>query len=114
MAEDVESYLAVLAVDALEYATIEMSSSEFMAFLTVVSRDMFTLVQSFNRFSGGLGRQLLSHNRISGLIGEKVGRELPQMVMAPSLGIAPWLHIMEVVLPTDAQLEELAASGDRT
>jgi hypothetical protein len=117
MAEDVESYLSVFAVDAPEYATIEMlilASSEFMAFFTLVSGDMVTLVQSFGRFSGGLGRQLLSHNQIFGLIGEKVGGELLPMVMAPNLGIAPWLHIMEVVLPTDAQLVELAASGERT
>jgi hypothetical protein len=117
MVEGVESYLSVFAVNAPAYATIEMSilaSSEFLAFLTVMSGDNVTVVHSAGRFSGGLGRQLLSHNRIFGLIGEKVGGELPPMVMAPALGIAPWLHIMEVALPTDAQLAALGASGDRT
>jgi hypothetical protein len=85
-----------------------------MAFLTVVSGDMVTLVQSLGRFSGGLGRQLLSHNQIFGLMGEKVGGELPPMVMAPMSTIAPWLQIMEVVLPTDAQLDELETSSKRT
>ncbi len=90
--EDVGSYLSVFAVHAPDYETIQTSilaSSEFMAFLTVVSGDMVTLVQLLGRFSGGLGRQLLSHNQIFGLMGEKVGGELPPMVMAPMAGLAP-------------------------
>jgi hypothetical protein len=117
MVADVESYLSVFSVDAPAYSTIQMSilaSSEFMAFLTVVSGDMVTVVQSLGRFSGGLGRQLLSHNRVFGLIGEKIGGELPPMVMAPMAGITPWLHIMEVALPTDAELETLAGSDQQT
>jgi hypothetical protein len=85
-----------------------------MAFLAVVSGDMVVVVQSLGRFSGGLSQQLLSHNQIFRLIGKKVGGELPPMVMAPMLGIAPWLQIMEVVLPTDAQLDVLATSGEQT
>jgi hypothetical protein len=107
MVKDVESYLSVFAVDAPAYRSIQMwvlASSNFMSFLTVVSGDMITVVQSLGRSSGGLGRQLLSHNQIFGLIGEKVSGELPPMVMAPMLGIAPWLQIMEVWLPTDAKL----------
>jgi hypothetical protein len=49
MVEDVGSYLSVFAVDAPDYETIQTSilaSLEFMAFLTVVSGDMVTLVQS--------------------------------------------------------------------
>jgi hypothetical protein len=117
MIEDVESYLSLFPVDAPEYKTIQMSvlaSSEFMAFLTVMAGDMVVVVQSLGRFSGGLGRQLRLHNRIFDLIGEKVGGQLPPMVMAPTQGIAPWLHILEVVLPTDAQLETLATSNEKT
>jgi hypothetical protein len=117
MVADVDSYLSVFAVNAPAYSTIQMSvlaSSEFMAFLTVVSGDMVTVVQSLGRFSGGLGRQLLSHNRVFGLIGEKVGGELPPKVMAPMAGITPWLQIMEVALPTDAELEALAGSDQKT
>jgi hypothetical protein len=91
-----------------------LASSEFMSFLTVVSGDMVTVVQSLGQFSGGLSRQLLSHNRIFGLIGEKVGGELPPMVMAPVSGITPWLQIMEVRLPTDAQLATLEGSDEKT
>jgi hypothetical protein len=38
------------------------------------------------------------------------------MVMAPMTGLAPWLQIMEVVLPTDAQLDEheLKTSSEQT
>jgi hypothetical protein len=117
MAEDVESYLSVFAVDSPAYDSIQMSvlaSSEFMAFLTVVSGDRVTVVHSLGRFSGGLGKQLLSHQRIFGLIGEKVGGELPPMVMAPMLGIAPFLQIKEVNVPTDAQLGALATTESRT
>jgi hypothetical protein len=117
MVADVDSYLSVFAVNAPAYSTIQMSvlaSSEFMAFLTVVSGDMVTIGQSLGRFSGGLGQQLLSHNRVFGLIGEKIGGELPPMVMAPMAGITPWLHIMEAALPTDAELETLSGSDQKT
>jgi hypothetical protein len=117
MVEDVESYVSVFAANTPDYAAIETSvlaSSEFMAFLTVVSGDVVTVVQSFGRFSGGLGRQILSHNRVFGLIGEKVGGELPPMVMAPMAGIAPWMQIMQVNIPGDSELATLSSGDQQT
>ncbi len=49
----------------------------------------------------------MAHNRFFGLLGEKVGDQLPPVVMAPSGGLLLWLKVQEVYQPAEVDLQEL-------
>jgi hypothetical protein len=65
------------------------------------------LVHSLGLFSSGLGSPTLAHNRIFGLVGERVGSDLPPIVMAPSPGLVPWLKIQARYRPDTEELMAL-------
>jgi hypothetical protein len=117
MKDDMESYLVPYTYATPDYAAVQvtiLNSVDWMGFLTVLSDDQVVLVHSLGLFSSGLGRQTAAHNRIFGLIGEKVGNELPPMVMAPVAGLVPWLKVQEQLEPNDADLAQLESGRART
>ncbi len=94
MKNDMESYLEAYTSPNPDYAAIQtniLNSSDWMGFLTVLSGNQVVLVHSLGLFSVGLGRPTPAHNRMFGLLGEKVGTGPPPIVMAPSAGLAPWI-----------------------
>jgi hypothetical protein len=117
MKDDMESYLVPYTDAAPDYNAIQvtiLNSADWMGFLTVLSDDQVVLVHSLGLFSSGLGRQTAAHNRIFGLLGEKVGNELPPMVMAPMAGLVPWLRVQEQLEPDGANLAPLETGVNRT
>jgi hypothetical protein len=77
LAEDMESYINTYLEAAPNYAAIQttiLNSLDWMGFLTVLAGNQVVLVHSLGLFSSGLGRPTPAHNRIFGLLGEKVAR----------------------------------------
>jgi hypothetical protein len=84
-----------------------VASGDWYGFLTILPDHQVCLIHSLGRHSSGLGRQTAAHNRFFGLLGEKVGDQLPPVVMAPSGGLLLWLKVQEVYQPAEADLQEL-------
>jgi hypothetical protein len=109
--EDLRGYLEAYAGSGTpDYAAIQnqvVASGDWYGFLTILPDHQVCLIHSLGRHSSGLGRQTAAHNRFFGLLGEKVGDQLPPVVMAPSLGLVPWLKIQDVHQPAIADLQEL-------
>ena len=117
MRDDMESYLVAFAEANPDYPTIStaiLNSSDWMGFLTVLPNNQVVLVHSLGLFSSGLGRATPAHNRIFGLIGERVGTGLPPIVMVPSAGLVPWIKIQTHPEPTKEALEVLETTERRT
>jgi hypothetical protein len=117
MAAEYETYLEAFSGIPVDYSTIVTSllaASDGMVFLTLLSGNQVCPVHSLGRFSCGLGKHTPSHNRIFGLLGEKIGEALPPVAMVPAAGLAPWFQIEDRHQPTTADLAELETSGDQT
>jgi hypothetical protein len=116
MKNDMDSYLVPYTDATLDYNAIQvtvLNLVDWIGFLTILLDDQVVLVHSLG-FSSGLGRQTAAHNRIFGLLGEKVGNKLPPMVMAPMTGLVPWLRVQEQLEPDDADLVHLESRIDKT
>ncbi len=72
------------------------------------------VVHSLGQFSSGLRQNTPANNRIFALLGEKVGDQLPPIVMVPSAGLIPWVTIQNHHEPTDGDLAELADRAEAT
>jgi hypothetical protein len=117
MKDDMEAYLDGYTDERPDYTAIQtaiLNSSEWMGFLTVLPGNQVALVHSLGVFSSGLGRPTPAHNRIFGLLGEKIGASLPPIVMAPSVGLVPWLKIQTRYEPTEDSLATLETSENLT
>jgi hypothetical protein len=117
MAKECESYLDAFSQTPVDFNALVSSlltTADGMVFLTVLTGNQVVPVHSIGKFSCGLGRQTLSHNRIFGLLGEKVGESLPPIAMVPAAGLVPWFQMEERHQPTTADLAELKSSRDRT
>jgi hypothetical protein len=84
-----------------------ISSCRNLTFLTIMKDSRVCLMHSIGKCSLGLGRPTPAHRRVFGLIGEKVGAELPPAVMAPSSGLKDWIRAQEIREPTDKYLDAL-------
>jgi hypothetical protein len=107
MKDEMEAYVEAYTEENPDYGAIQTAitnTSEWMGFLTVLAGNQVVLVHSLGLFSSGLGRPTPAHNRIFGLLGEKIGTELPPIVMAPTPGLVPWLRIQNRYEPTLAQM----------
>ena len=106
--EDLRGYLEAYAGSGTpDYAAIQnqvVASGYWYGFLTILPDHQVCLIHLLGRHSSGLGRQTAAHNRFFGLLGEKVGDQLPPVVMAPSLGLVPWLKIQDVLQPAISDL----------
>jgi hypothetical protein len=114
MKDEVEAYIGAYTDGNPDYGAIQMAllnSTEWMGFLTILAGNQVVLVHSLGFFSGGLGRPTPAHNRIFGLLGEKIGTELPPIVMAPSPGLVPWIKVQNMYEPTVEQI--LALDGNQ-
>jgi hypothetical protein len=110
MKDDMEVYREAYTSVNPDYAAIQtniLNSTNWMGFLTVLSGSQVVLVHSLGLFSVGLGRPTPPHNRMFGLLGEKVGTGLPPIVMAPSAGLTPWIRLQTQYTPSDASLRAL-------
>ena len=100
-----------------DYTAIQMTilnSADWMGFLTVLSGNQVVLVHLLGLFSSCLGRRTTTHNRMFGLVGERIGTELPPIVMVPSPGLVPWIRVQSRYRPEDDQLDLLKTSEERT
>jgi hypothetical protein len=96
-----------------DYAIIEdsiLSSCRNLSFLTIMKDHRVGLLHSIGKYSSGLGKPTPAHRRIFGLIGEKIGTELPPSVMAPSSGLKDWIKTQDLYEPTDAYIKGLKDS----
>jgi hypothetical protein len=91
-----------------------LTSGDWYGFLTILPDNQICLVHSLGKHSSGLGRPTSANNRIFGLLGEKVGDQLPPLIMAPSVGLIPWLKIQELKQPTMEDLAGLAGTATKT
>ena len=117
MKEEVESYIQVYTEAPIDYTTTQntiLSSTDGLCFLTILAGNQVCVIHSLGRFSSGLGRNTPANHRIFGLLGEKVGEQLPPTVMVPSAGLIPWLTPQNYHQPTDADLATLKDNADTT
>jgi hypothetical protein len=117
MAKECETYLEAFLDHPVDYnalISLLLTTADGMVFLTVLTGNQVVPVHSIGRFSCGLGKQTLSHNRIFGLLGEKVGESLPPIAMVPAAGLVPWFQLEARRQPTTADLAGLNSSRDRT
>jgi hypothetical protein len=117
MKEEVESYIQVYTQAPIDYTTTQntiLSSTDGLCFLTILAGNQVCVVHLLGRFSSGLGRNTPANNRIFGLLGEKVGEQLPPTVMVPSAGLIPWLTPQNYHQPTIADLAILKDNADTT
>ena len=116
--EDLSCYLTAFSVDGTpDYVAIQnasVSSADWYGFLMVLPDNQVCLIHSLGRHCSGLGRQTQAHNRFYGLLGEKVGDQLPPLVMAPSTGLVPWLKIQDLTPPTEEGLRGLEQGSATT
>jgi hypothetical protein len=78
-----------------DYSAIQatiLTSGNWYGFLTVLLDHQVCLVHLLGKHSSGLGRPASAHNRIFGLLGEKVEDQLPPLVMVPSARFAPMVE----------------------
>jgi hypothetical protein len=80
------------------------NSRQLLCFLTISRNGLVSLVHTLGKYSAGLGETSASHGRIFGLIGEKVGGQLPPGVMAPTGGLVPMLTLKSYGVPARATL----------
>jgi hypothetical protein len=107
MKDDMESYIETYTDASPDYNATQktiLNSSDWMGFLTVLAGNQVVLVHSLGLFSSGLGQPTPAHNRVFGLLGEKVGTNLPPIVMVPSAGLVPWLKVQTRYQPKDVDL----------
>jgi hypothetical protein len=94
-----------------DYAIIEdaiLSSCRNLSFLTIMKdHRVCLLLHSIRKYSSGLGKPTPARRRIFGLIGEKIGTELPPAVMAPSVGLKDWIKTQDLYEPTDDYIQGL-------
>jgi hypothetical protein len=112
-----ESYVQAYTDANPDYNAIQstiLNTAEWMGFLTVLADDQVVLVHSLGLFSSGLGRPTPAHNRMFGLIGERIGGELPPVIMVPATGLVPWLRVQNQPEPSKAALQALATSSQKT
>jgi hypothetical protein len=117
LAKECEAYVDVFTGNPVDYNTIVTSllaTADGLVFLTVLTGNLVCPVHSLGRFSCGLGRHTPSHNRIFGLLGEKIGESLPPVAMVPAAGLAPWFQLEEKHQPTTEDIAPLETSKDRT
>jgi hypothetical protein len=110
MKEEVETYIQVYTRDPIDYTATSnaiLTSTDGLCFLTILAGNQVCVVHSLGRFNSGLGRNTPANNRVFGLLGEKVGKQLPPTVMVPSAGLVPWLTLQSHHQPTDADLAPL-------
>jgi hypothetical protein len=113
MKYEMEVYRETYTGAAPDYPGIQttiVNSSDWMGFLTVLSGNQVVIVHSLGLFSSGLGSPTRAHNRIFGLVGERVGSDMPPNVMAPSPGLVPWLKIQACYRPDTEELMALDGS----
>jgi hypothetical protein len=113
MKVDMESYIEAYTSINPDYPAIQtniLNASDWMDFLTVLAGNQVVLIHSLGLFSVGLGRPTPAHNRMFGLLGEKVGTGLPPIVMAPEAGLVPWISIQTRHQPSEASLRALEVS----
>lgn len=113
MKEDMESYLVPYTSATPNYNSIQvtiLNSVDWVGFLTILLDDPVVLVHSMGLFNSRLCHTTPAHSWLSGLVREKVGSELPPMVMAPVAGLVPWLRIQEQLQPDSADLAPLKSA----
>jgi hypothetical protein len=115
MAAECEAYIETFSGTPVDYNAIITSllvASDGMVFLTLLAGNQGCTVHLMGRFSCGLGKHTPSHNHIFGLLGEKVGEQLPPVAMVPAGGLAPWFQLEDKHQPTTADLAELETSAN--
>jgi hypothetical protein len=117
MKTEMEAYVEAYTDANPDYNAIQtaiLNSADWMGFLTVIAGNQVVLVHSLGLYSSGLGRPTAAHNRIFGLIGERVGTDLPPIVMVPSAGLVPWIKVQSRYQPHIDQINQLATGEART
>jgi hypothetical protein len=111
-------YLTAYAVSGTpDYLAIQntiVASADWYGFLTILPDHEVCLIHSLGRHCSGLGKQTAAHNRFYGLLGEKVGDQLPPLVMAPSTGLVPWLKVQDKSRPTREDVAGLENGATKT
>jgi hypothetical protein len=116
--EDLSCYLTAFTVSGRpDYVAIQntiVSSADWYGFLTILPDNQVCIIHSLGRHYSGLGKQTQEHNRFYRLLGEKVGDQLPPLVMVPSTGLIPWLKMQDLTPPTEDSLQGLEQGSAKT
>ena len=99
-ADDLENECE-LYLDAFKRTTIDfpgivsppLPATGGLLFLKVLLGNQVCTVHFVGRFSFVLGRSTASHNRIFGILGEKVVGSLPPIAMVLAVGLVPWIYL---------------------
>ena len=80
--EEVLSYLEAWSGSGTpDYTAIQnqvVASRDWYGFLTILPKHQVCLIHALGPHSSGLGKQTPAHNRFFGLLGDKIGDQLPQ------------------------------------
>jgi hypothetical protein len=117
MKEEIETCLHACTAAPIDYNTTQatlLESTDGIVFLMMLAGNQVCVVHSLGQFSSGLGGNTPGNNRIFAFLGEKMGNQLPPIVMVPSTGLIPWLAIRNHHKPRDGDLAELADRAEAT
>ena len=118
MSEQIESWLDMYANLPVDYASVVddiTAASDWVGFLTVLKGNAVSLVHSLGQFRTGLGTASPGNGRTFGLLGERLGRGPPPIIMVPSAGgLAAWIRPIALHEPSEAEIEVLKGSDERT
>ena len=77
------------------YTNVLIIYSQLIDIPDSVSRGPILMVKLIGRFRYGISKHTPLYNRIFGLMGEKVGDQLPPTTMVPKAGLVTWFHMEE-------------------
>ena len=101
----------------MEYVTIItplLATADGMVFLTVLARDQVYMVHSIGRFRCGIGKLTPSNNFIFGILGEKVGYQIPPIAIVTTAGLVPWFQLEEMCQPLAVDIAILETAQEIT
>jgi hypothetical protein len=118
MEEQIDSWLNQYSNVPTDYGVLVSgitSAADWIGFLTVFKGNVISLVHSLGQFRTGLGTASPGNGRTFGLVGERVGTGPAPIIMVPSTGgLAAWVRPIELHEPSEAELETLRGSAERT
>ena len=110
LVKEYDSYCDIFICNKLGCVTIKKSlfaTSNGMVFLEMLSGDQVCMVHSIGRLSCRIGKHTPAHNRIFGILGEKVEYQLPPISVVPEAGLLPWFEMEERYQTIAANIEIL-------
>ena len=115
MENECEVYLDAFTGTTIDFSGIILSlllAADGLVFLTVLQGNQVCIVHSVGRFSCRLGRPTAACSCICGLLEEKLGGSLPQIVLVTAAGLVQCIQLETQINLTKVNLEGLAADPE--